>query len=297
MTPKRTDRRPHIACRAVALLTALTAVGLIGPTAVLAAEPPTGVSDTVQVADTQLSATSSVSCPPKTQVQGVGFASTINGGQGLAASSMVPTPTGVSVRAANLAGERSQLTSLAYCAKVQTNKKKAKKGATSAKKKKKKKKKNPLIQVTGTTDLSGQSTGAAVATCPAGTTVRTGGFDTAPGGDSFDVQITAGSLGPDNTWHVGATTDGNPGDSLTAVALCARGPTITPSEEFTTFIGPDPQWAVAHCFSGSVAFGGWNTFGTGGVYLAGLERIAEADWRVTAMTFVPGQVASLAYCA
>ena len=262
-----------------------------------AAEPPTGVSDTVQVAATQLSATSSVGCPPKTQVQGVGFASTTNNTQGLVATSMVPSPTGVSVRAVNLAGERSQLTSIAYCAKVQVKKKKAKKTATSAKKKKKKKKKNPLIQVTGTTSLSGLSTGSAVATCPTGTTVRTGGFDTAPGGDTFDVQISGGSLGPANTWHVSALTEGFPGDSLTAVALCARGPTLTPSDAFTAFAGPDPQWAVAHCFTGSVAFGGFNTFDTPGVYLSGLERIAEADWRVTALPFNPGQVASIAYCA
>jgi hypothetical protein len=283
--------------RSILLIAAFLVVGLIGPTAGFAAEPPAGVSNTVQVDASQLSATASVGCPPKTQVQGVGFSSTTNDDQGLVANSMVPTPTGVSVRAINLAGERSQLTSIAYCAKVQTKKKKAKKGAVSAKKKKKKKKKNPLIQVTGTTNLTGQSTGTAVATCPAGTTVRTGGFDTAPGGDAFDVQVTAGSLGPDNTWHVGAITDGSPGASLTAVALCARGPTLTPSNAFTTFVGPDPQWAVAHCFAGSVTFGGWNTFNTDGVYLSGLERIANADWRVTAQPFNPGQIASIAYCA
>lgn len=296
MTRKNSDNAAT-ARRAAAFIAGFLALGLIGPTAGLAAEPPTAVSDTVQVADTQASATSSVSCPPKTQVQGVGFSSTTNDTQGLTASSMVPTPTGVSVRAVNQAGERSQLTSIAYCVKVQTKKKKAKKGAASAKKKKKKKKKNPLIQVTGTTDLSGQSEGTAVATCPSGTTVRTGGFDTAPGGDIFDVQISAGSLGPANTWQVGATTAGNPGDSLTAVALCARGPAVTAANAFTTFVGPDPQWAVAHCSSGSVAFGGWNTFNGPGVYISGLERIAEADWRVTVQPFTPGQVASVAYCA
>ena len=287
-----------MALPAVLLIAAFLAVGLIGPTAGLAAEPPAGVSNTVQVEPSQLSATSSVACPAKTQVQGVGFSSTTNDDQGLVANSMVPTPTGVSVRAVNLAGERSQLTSIAYCAKVPVKKKKkAKKGATSAKKKKKKKKKNPLVQVTSTTSLSGVNTGSATVTCPTGTTVRTGGFDTAPGGDTFDVQVTAGSLGPANQWHVGATTAGNPGDSLTAVALCARGPTLTLSDAFTTFVGPDPQWAVAHCFSGSVAFGGWDTFNTDGVYLSGLERIADADWRVTAQPFNSGQLASVAYCA
>jgi hypothetical protein len=97
---------------------------------------------------------------------------------------------------------------------------------------------------------------------------------------------------------VSAQDAGAPGDSLTAVALCARGPALTGSTASTEFVGPDPQWAVAKCPSGSVAFGGFNTGGTGSsTLLSGLERIAEADWRTTVFTNAPGTVNSIAYCA
>jgi hypothetical protein len=294
----RKSRRGTVSLRAAAFMVLLIAAALIAPTTGLAAEPPAGVSSTVQVADTQLSATSSVTCPPKTQVQAVGVASTVNNSQALAVNQMVPSPTGVSVRGVNLPGNASQLTSIAYCAKVQVKKKKAKKGATSAKKKKKKKKKNPLVQVSATTSLSGVSTGAATATCPSGTTVRTGGFDTGPGGDVYQVAPIAGELIAPNQWRVTADTAGAPGDSITAVAICARGPTVTASTAATEFVSPDPQWAVAKCPFGSVAFGGFNTGGSGSsVYLSGLERIADAAWRTTVYPTAPGTVTSIAYCA
>jgi hypothetical protein len=295
----RNSKRGLVSLRTAAFMVALMATALIAPTVGLAAEPPAGVSNTVQVASTQGSGSTSVSCPPKTQVQGAGVVSSLNASQGLAVNQMIPSPTGVSVRAVNLSGDPGQLTSIAYCAKVQTTKKKkAKKGATSAKKKKKKKKKNPLVQVLATTSLAGVNTGSATATCPSGTTVRTGGFDTGPGGDTYDVAPIAGELIAPNQWRISADDASNPGDSITAIALCARGPAVSASTAATEFVSPDPQWAVAKCPSGSVAFGGFNTGGTGSsVYLGSLERIANAAWRTTVFPTVDGTVTSIAYCA
>src|SRR5262249_14931526 len=152
-------------------------------------------------------ASTSSSCPPKTRVSAVGFTTTTNPAVGVIIHTLSPTPTGVSVAALNLSSQPGQLSGTAYCSKLPKKKKKRKKGAhkgaaLEAKKKKKKKKVTPLTVVSSTTSLAGISGGSATATCPSGTTVRTGGFDLPLVAGQLEAQVSAAELIAPNQWRM-----------------------------------------------------------------------------------------------
>jgi hypothetical protein len=285
---------------------ALGVVLLLGVASHASAAPVTAVTSTVAAPEDQPASTSAV-CPARTQVSAVGFTTTTNIDQGVVIASMVPSPAGVSVSAFDF-GDSGQLTGTAYCAQVPKKKKKkkkkhAKKGTASVAKKKKKKKKKviPLTQVSATSSLSGVADGSATVTCPAGTSVRTGGFSTPvdPGG-GLEAVVKSGELIGPSQWRVGADSTGDPTAAVTAVALCGAGPAVSGQGAETVFTSEIPFTATATCPSGqSVAFGGFAESGsqTDSTYVSGLERTSDSSWQTTDFPFENGSIRSIAYCA
>lgn len=77
-----------------------------------------------------------------------------------------------------------------------------------------------IIQVTNSTTIKGGDNASVDATCPAGTTVISGG---ARGG--FYQVATSGSYRGNNGWHVDARSSANNDTTLTAFAYCLTGGT------------------------------------------------------------------------
>jgi hypothetical protein len=76
----------------------------------------------------------------------------------------------------------------------------------------------PIIQVSNDTAIKGGANASVDATCPAGTTVISGG---ARGG--FYQVATSGSYRAGNGWHVDARSSANNDTTLTAFAYCLVG--------------------------------------------------------------------------
>ena len=301
-------RDVHGRLRRIGITTmALGALLVVGMASNASAATITPVTNTVGIPSDQTGSTTAL-CPARTQVSAAGFATTTNPDQGVVIASMIPSPAGVSVTAVNF-GNDGQLSGTAYCAQVPKKKKKkkkhAKKGtATVAKKKKKKKKKAvPLTQVSATTSLTGLTEGSAIATCPAKTTVRTGGFSTPVSPDgSLQAIVKSGQLLGAGQWQVGADASGDPSApaSVTAVALCGAGPPVTAATATTQLTSETPFTATAGCPAGtSVAFGGFAEHGdfTFNTYVSGLARTTDSTWQTTDFPFEAGSITSIAYCA
>jgi hypothetical protein len=288
--------------RGKALAATVTAAGafLLAAGTASAASPIPVSSSTPDGPDAP--ASTSATCPAKTRVSAVGFTTTTNPAVGVIIHTLSPAPRGVSVAALNLSSQPGQLSGTAYCSKLPKKKKKkgAHKGVALEAKKKKKKKVTPLTVASSTTSLAGISGGSATATCPSGTTVRTGGFDLPLVGGQLEAQVSAAELIAPNQWRMSAVSNSSSTASVTAIALCGKGPAVTPATATTTFTGPIPHSAVANCPAGkTVAFGGFvvSAGDPSGVYVSGMQRISDASFQTDAMTFVPGSITSTAYCA
>jgi hypothetical protein len=244
----------------------------------------------------------SATCAPKSRVSAVGFTTTTTSTVGVILHTLSPTPTGVSVGAINLSSITGQLTGTAYCSKLPHKKKKKKKKnrAAEAKKKKKKKKVTPLVVASSTTSLAGVSEGSATATCPTGLTVRTGGFDVPLVGGELHSLVKSAQLIAPNQWQVTADSDSSSTASVTAIALCGKGPAVTPASATTTFASETPHSATATCPAGKkVAFGGFVKGGsnTTAAYVSGLQRTSDTTVQTDAMPFEVGTITSTGYCA
>ena len=255
-------------------------------------------------------ASASANCPAKQHVVAAGFATTTTPTQGVLATSLVPTATGVTAGALNVSGTAGSVSGTAYCTpnaptkKGKKKKKKKAKHAAAAKKKKKKKHKkpsNPQV-LSGTWPIpGGAATGTATVTCPQGKTVRGAGFSTVPVTGGTYVLSSLELVSPS---QVRAVVEGyslpTNATTVTATALCGTGPALG------TVIGPAASipagasgTSTASCPAGkTVAFGGLTEGGTTVVaYPDGLARASSSSVTASAFSNAAGQtVTAIAYC-
>ncbi len=199
------------------------------------------------------------------------------------------------------------LTGTAYCTRTNPKKKKkkgkgkGKKGADALaakkKKKKKKKKRKPPFPVSATTPFGPSDPEAeAVVSCPTGTTVRSGGFDTT---GVAATPIVMQLVSP-TQWRVVVQEAESGATTVTAVALCGKGPALTASPGAPIPVPPSGEIAAtASCPAGQrVAFGGFTLIGpTGGGLVKRIRRVDDAVFEVAARGTEPALLLTpTAYC-
>ena len=280
----------------------VAAIFLLSSSAMAAPVKPT--SATTPIASGQ-EGSSTATCGRGHHVAAAGFSNTMSETQGVIAIRMVPTPTAVTTSGVNAGGDGST-TATAYCTKTNPVKKKKKKGkqAAAAKgKKKKKKKRKPPVAVSSATQIApSDESGTATATCPAGTTVRAGGFDTGSSlsagnvAHPLDLELASPTQLRVRVHNFTATAN-----SVTAIALCGKGPGLTAVESTLALpVGGNGATATATCPGGRrVAFAGFRSgfeqFGE--LFIGALVRASDSQAQATGYAIDNGNtVTAIAYC-
>jgi hypothetical protein len=297
------------AMRRSLLLAVVAAMFLPGSSAMAAPVKPTSATTPI-AAGAEGSATAT--CGRGHHVAAAGFTNTLREGQsGVILARMVPTPTAVTTGGLNVGGDGST-TATAYCTKTNPVKKKKKKGQTKkgqsaaaakGKKRKKKKQRKPPVAVSATTPIAGtDETGTATATCPGGTTVRAGGFDTGSSVSAgniahpLDLELASPTQLRVRVHNFSATAN-----SVTAIALCGKGPGLTAVEATTALpVGGNGAPATATCPGGRrVAFAGFRSGyeQLGELFISALVRVSDSQAQATGYAVDMGNtVTAIAYC-
>ena len=166
-----------------------------------------------------------------------------------------------------------------------------------------------LQLVSQSTDIAGagkahESGGAIAMPCPAGTTIRLGGFEAQVSPQPSGPAVVVDELARPSprVLSVSATNVGPAKGSLTAVALCGAGPPLAAARKTLKLPASGGRTAVtARCPKGTrVAFGGFDATSDdgNGPYISQLRLVDPHRWRAGAFQFArPGaKLTALAYC-
>ncbi|MFN8159925.1 MAG: hypothetical protein U0R52_02615 [Solirubrobacterales bacterium] len=208
-----------------------------------------------------------------------GFSTPSAGGSGISVNTLNPiSGSAWLARAVNFAGP-GRLTSIAYCAQV-----------------------GRLTRVVTKKPVPAGRLRAIVATCPRGASVRFGGYTSSA--DSY-VGLVGLERPSARRWKVTAYADSDGPRTVSAVAMCGKGPAPVSVARKTVTIAPDAQGtATVRCPRGrELALGGFadapfhpRAGDEGGPYVDGLERTSPRSWTARAYSFSAGRITSIAYC-
>ena len=300
--------------RAGILAALLSAVLVLGLAASASAATTTTARSASATAVPFVVSSANTACQKGERLTMAGFSSTVNdSGQAAFVTAMAPTGTALKASAYN-PGEPGTITATAYCSKdakkkkKKKGKKKGKKGSEAAatakgKKKKKKKKKKAAPPFTAATATVSQGFPddeiTATATCPAGTTVRAGGFDTVSITDDAYIANEMTMPSPTElTVNVKQFGFDEGPSSVTAIALCGTGPPLTaaPAPD-TPIVNNGTATSTATCPAGKkVAFGGFAQGPTDPAIYTGLTRASDTAVSVSAYGDTGGVYHAIAYC-
>ncbi len=255
-------------------------------------------SSTVTVAGDGTPNLATATCPTGEKLVSAGFATTTNNDVGVLVTGMFPLSSRkVRAEAVNLSDIPGVLKATAYCAKP-------------PRRKSKKKAAPKLKRIVGTVANTTVLVTTVQARCPAGTSVRIGGFQAVGASDGryailksmklkSSRSVVVKALSPEATL-VRNSARGLPVDPgfLSAIALCGKGPKLTAVTRSAPAGGGTATGVTARCPQGkSLAFGGFTDIDPlAGTYLSKLSRGGYRSATARVFSFTDSTPTSIAYC-
>lgn len=267
----------------VGLASALAAALLAGSIAALEAGAATQSSSKVVTGGSTESAT--VRCPPGQRLTGVGFETKTDPGNGFLIKSLVPLARKARGSVVGLSPPPTSGYFDLYgdCARRPAR---------------------PRLRATrvvrATTSVAPGTEGFASARCPRPLTVRTAGFVSDLSATNRSSVSHLSRPAPRRV-RAGAINSDVVVRSITAVALCGRGPSLRSfAATDTQAADPAEASALARCGGGrKLAFGGFDTNSTptDRVFIREMRRVGTRSLRASTFSFDPNsQVTAIAYC-
>lgn len=227
-----------------------------------------------------------VRCLARERVTGMGFETQTDQATGVVITSLVPAPRKVRGTAISLANNGGYVDVTAECGK---------------RPRRRALRRTKIVRKSVT--VAGGTEEVVIARCPRGLSVRAGGwkgaFVAAPGGPGI---VVADLFRPaPRNLRVRGVNGGAAEGTLTAIALCGKGPALRPRAASTTRTdGAQEASALARCPAGRVpGFGGFKTSSAPGdtVYPRDMHRVGVRSLRIGSFSFAPNQkLTAIAYC-